>query len=81
MLNPADIFCYMRNAGVLDVILPEATSMARLRNLIQLEAGILGISGVAPDGLRRLAALLDPNINEAALLSVAARLKISKTHP
>ena len=68
----------MQNAGVLDVILPEATNINRLFHLNELETGIVDITGVAPDSLRRLAALIGPKKNETAPLSIAARLKFSR---
>ncbi|WP_448585764.1 CCA tRNA nucleotidyltransferase [Thermaurantiacus sp.] len=62
----------MAGRGVLAVVLPEATDIPRLRALVLAETA----AGVAPDALRRLAALLpdDPELGEA----VARRLRLSR---
>ena len=78
VLDPGNILYHMQNAGVLDVILPEATNINRLFHLTKLETAIGGITGVAPDSLRRLAALIDPKKNRPAPRSIAARLKFSR---
>ncbi|HYD25049.1 MAG TPA: CCA tRNA nucleotidyltransferase [Croceibacterium sp.] len=71
--DPAPTVARMQQRGVLPVVLPEAgaTSVAALERLAGEEAR----QGVAPDPLRRLAALLpaDPRIAEP----VAARLRLS----
>jgi poly(A) polymerase len=71
--DPADTVQRMLERGVLPVVLPEAgmERIAALRALIAEEAR----QAVAPDALRRLAALLpaDPRAAE----SVAARLRLS----
>jgi len=71
--DPADTVQRMAERGVLPVVLPEAGAeeIAALRALIQEETR----QRIAPDGLRRLAALLpaDPRLAE----SVAARLRLS----
>jgi poly(A) polymerase len=65
----------MRVHGVLGVILPEACAaqLAALARLIAQESA----QGVAPDPVRRLAALLPPSPDVAE--TVAARLRLSKT--
>ena len=65
----------MRAHGVLGVILPEACAaqLAALARLIAQESA----QGVAPDPVRRLAALLPPSPDVAE--TVAARLRLSKT--
>ncbi|MDZ4277213.1 MAG: CCA tRNA nucleotidyltransferase, partial [Erythrobacter sp.] len=65
----------MRGHGVLGVILPEACAaqLAALARLIAQESA----QGVAPDPVRRLAALLPPSPDVAE--TVAARLRLSKT--
>ncbi|WP_086734268.1 CCA tRNA nucleotidyltransferase [Erythrobacter colymbi] len=64
----------MRKRGVLPVILPEACppQVAALARLIAAEAE----QGIAPDPVRRLAALLPPMPETAE--TVAARLRLSK---
>lgn len=64
----------MRRRGVLPVILPEACAaqIAALARLIAAEAA----QGIAPDPVRRLAALLPPMPDVAE--TVAARLRLSK---
>lgn len=64
----------MRARGVLGVILPEACAaqVAALARLIAAETA----QGVAPDPVRRLAALLPPS--PAIAETVAARLRLSK---
>lgn len=75
--DPADVLIHMRGAGVLDVILPEAGDIARLRMLNWLETRAINIAGVEPDAIRRLAALLDPKNAETAALGIAERLRLS----
>lgn len=75
--DPADIALRMRGAGVLDVVLPQAGDVARLRVVNWLETRAVNIDGVSPDPLRRLAALLDADEPEGAALAVAARLRLS----
>ncbi|RST31679.1 CCA tRNA nucleotidyltransferase [Sphingomonas ginkgonis] len=70
---PAATVAVMLEAGILRPVLPEIESAAlpRLERLVAAEAA----AGTAPDGLRRLAALLPPD--PALAERVAARLKIS----
>lgn len=72
--DPAATVDLMHRAGVLAVILPEATRTQRetLAHLIEAERH----SGIAPDPIRRLAALLPPLPPMAEAL--AARLRLSK---
>ena len=65
----------MRGYGVLDQILPEAGQVTRLRLINWLTTRAVVLDGVAPDGLRNLAALLDTDAEGAA--GVAARLRLS----
>ncbi|ABC62541.1 CCA tRNA nucleotidyltransferase [Erythrobacter litoralis] len=72
--DPAPTIARMRERGVLPVILSEAgkAEVARLQALIASEARY----SIAPDPLRRLAALLPPVATLAE--SVAARLRLSR---
>ena len=73
--DPAPTAARMRELGVLQVVLPEAgkRETEKLAELVAAER----TAGIAPDALRRLAALLPaaPPIAE----SVAARLRLSKS--
>lgn len=72
--DPHPTIARMRSRGVLAVILPEACppQIAALGRLIEAEAA----QGIAPDPIRRLAALLPPMPDVAE--TVAARLRLSK---
>ncbi len=72
--DPHPTIARMRSRGVLAVILPEACppQIAALGRLIEAEAA----QGIAPDPVRRLAALLPPMPDVAE--TVAARLRLSK---
>lgn len=72
--NPHATVARMRARGVLPVILPEACppQVALLGKLIAAETA----QGIAPDPVRRLAALLPPSPGIAE--TVAARLRLSK---
>lgn len=72
--DPHPTITRMRARGVLPVILPEAcpAQIAALARLIGAEAA----NGIAPDPVRRLAALLPPSPEIAE--TVAARLRLSK---
>lgn len=72
--NPHPTIERMRARGVLPVILPEACppQIAALARLIAAETA----QGIAPDPVRRLAALLPPSPDIAE--TVAARLRLSK---
>lgn len=72
--DPHPTIARMRSRSVLPVILPEACppQVAALARLIAAESA----QGVAPDPVRRLAALLPPSPDVAE--TVAARLRLSK---
>lgn len=70
--DPAPVLRVMTERRVLESILPEATRVARLAALVQLE----GPAGVATDPLLRLAALLD--VDRAGAEDVAERLRFSR---
>jgi len=72
--DPHPTVARMRSRGVLPVILPEACppQVAALGRLVAAEAE----QGIAPDPVRRLAALLPPMPDIAE--TVAARLRLSK---
>ena len=75
--DPADTAVLMRGVGVFEAILPEAGDVGRLRMLTWLEGSALKMDTVAPDVLRRLAALLDPGGGGAGAEAVAGRLRLS----
>lgn len=75
--DPADSAVLMRGIGAFDAILPEAGDVGRLRMLTWLEGSALKMETVAPDALRRLAALLDPGCGGAGAEAVARRLRLS----
>jgi len=72
--DPSQTLARMHDQGVLQVVLPECTkgNLAVLERLIAAEAA----AGVAPDPIRRLAALLpsSPPVSE----TVAVRLRLSR---
>ena len=74
LADPHPTVARMRARGVLPVILPEACppQVAALGRLVVAEAE----QGIAPDAVRRLAALLPPMPDVAE--TVAARLRLSK---
>lgn len=73
-VEPADAFIMMRNAHVLDVILPEATEIGTLRAAAWLASRGVIIDGLKPEPLRRLGALLATDCDAKA---VAERLRLS----
>ena len=75
--DPADVFQLMRDWRVLEHVLPEAGDVARLKMLSWLDSRALRMDSVAPDPVRRLAALLAPE--RAGAEVVAERLRLS-TH-
>jgi poly(A) polymerase len=75
--DPADAFALMRDDDVLDHVLPEAGGVERLRMLSWLDNKALRPSSVAPDPVRRLAALMAPTSGEAEAEAVAQRLRLS----
>jgi len=72
--EPADAFIMMRDAHVLDVVLPEATEIGTLRAAAWLASRGVIIEGLKPDRLRRLGALLATDCDGAG---VAKRLRLS----
>lgn len=75
--DPADAFALMRDDEVLDHVLPEAGGVERLRMLSWLDSKALRLQSVAPDPVRRLAALLAPSAETAEAEAIAARLRLS----
>lgn len=74
--NPADTILLMHGEKVLEVLLPEAGDVGRLRLVAWLETTAMNMDSIQPDALRRLAALLDTDPDGAA--AVARRLNLSK---
>src|SRR6185436_15778333 len=70
--DPAPTVVLMIARGILKPVLPEIASADRLTALVAAEAR----AGIAPEAIRRLAALLPADPELAA--SVAARLRLSK---
>ena len=70
--DPAPTVKLMIARGIFKPVLPEIDSADRLAALVAAEAA----AGIAPDPIRRLAALLPADADVAA--SVAARLRLSK---
>lgn len=66
-----EVVALMIERGIFVPVLPEITDIARFAALAASEAA----AGIAPDPIRRLAALLPPDVETAA--SVGARLKLS----
>ncbi len=75
--NPADTITLMRAEGVIGHILPEAGDVGRLRMVQWLLERAVKFDGVEIDPVRRLAALLDPDLRPAQVEAVAVRLKFS----
>lgn len=73
--DPADLAVLMHGLGVFDHILSEAGDVGRLRMTAWLETRAIKMDTVAPDGLRRLAALIDTDAEGAS--AVANRLRLS----
>lgn len=72
--DPAEAFIMMRDAHVLEVVLPEASEVGSLRTAAWLESRGLVLPGLHPDPLRRLGAVLGPSTDGAG---VARRLRLS----
>ena len=72
LADPAPTVALMIARGILKPVLPEIRSADRLAALVAAEQ----TAGIAPNPIRRLAALLPPDPELAA--SVAARLRLSK---
>jgi len=75
--NPATTFTKMRAESVLNHILPEAGDVGRLRALAWLIESGVKIENITLDPVRRLAALLSPNLPAKQVKAVAERLKFS----
>ncbi len=72
--DPAETIGLMRGERILDSILPEAGDTGRLRMVAWLETRGLNMASVEPDGVRRLAAVLDGDADASV---IAARLRLS----
>ena len=68
--RPSEVLAVMAASGVLAAVLPEASDFERLAALVALE-----VDGIAGDGERRLAAVIEPGVNGAHAL--ARRLRLS----
>ena len=68
--DPGPVVALMRQEGILEHVLPEATALARLDALVTIEGLMLDI-----DPVRRLGALLAPDT--ATVTDVARRLRLS----
>jgi poly(A) polymerase len=73
--EPAEVINLMRGERVLERILPEAGDVGRLRALAWLETKAVRIASVAPEPIRRLAALVKTDKEGAE--RVAQRLRLS----
>ncbi|MDA1090621.1 MAG: CCA tRNA nucleotidyltransferase [Proteobacteria bacterium] len=73
--DPAELAVMMRGLGVFDHILMEAGDVGRLRMTAWLETRAIKVATVAPDSLRRVAALI--NTDAAGAEALAARLRLS----
>ena len=70
--DPTPTVALMIERGIFRPVLPQIAGADRLADLVEAERA----SGIAPDPVRRLAALLPPDPEAAA--AVAARLRLSK---
>lgn len=77
--DAADVFLLMREANVLDVILPDATSIGRLRAASWLANRGIVIDGMNPDPIRRLGAVLGPT-SDVSMMSSRLRLSNRESH-
>lgn len=75
--NPADTIAKMRAERVLDYVLDEAGDVGRLRMAVWLVERAVKLNNVEIDPVRRLAALLKPDLDEHAISAIAKRLKFS----
>lgn len=73
--DPADVFELMRDNGVLPHVLPEAGGIGPLKMLSWIDSRAVHLGSVAPDPIRRLAALLATDVAGAG--RVAERLRLS----
>ncbi len=72
--DPAEILIKMQGSSVLDKILPEAGDLGVLRLVNWFETRAINISGVNPDPIRHLAALLFGNVRTTDELAQRFRL-------
>lgn len=72
--DAADVFLLMREANVLDVILPDATAISRLRAASWLANRGIVIDGMNPDPIRRLGAVLGEQSDAS---TISSRLRLS----
>jgi poly(A) polymerase len=72
--DPADVFELMQAHAVLPHVLPEANGLGRLKMLSWIDSRAIRIDTVAPDPVRRLAALLATNAAGADRVSERLRL-------
>jgi len=75
--NPATTITKMRGERALQYVLPEAGDVGRLRALAWLLERGIKISEIDFDPVRRLAALLDPDLEPDQVSALAERLKFS----
>jgi poly(A) polymerase len=73
--DPAVVLALMRDQGVLDQFLPEATRIDRLAALVTIEGVVPAALLAGADAVRRLGALLGDSVEAAR--AVASRLKFS----
>jgi tRNA nucleotidyltransferase/poly(A) polymerase len=73
--NPDDVFDLMRETGVLEHVLPEASDLNRLRQVVWLEQTGLPPGTLVADPIRRLAAMVNTDAEGAA--RIAGRLRLS----
>lgn len=73
--HPSDVFELMRDNRVLAHVLPEAGELGRLRQLAWLEGPGLLMGTIAPDAIRRLAAVVATDA--AGSRRIAERLRLS----
>lgn len=72
--NPNDAFALMRSHHVLEHVLPEASELGRLRQLVWLEQSGLPPGTVSVDAIRRLAAVVSTTAEGATQLGDRLRL-------
>lgn len=75
--NPAETIAKMRAERVLDYVLDEAGDVGRLRMAVWLVERAVKLTAIEIDPVRRLAALLKPDLDEHAISAIAMRLKFS----
>jgi poly(A) polymerase len=76
--DPADVFQLMQGTGVIEHVLPEATRIDRLRMMSWLDSRAMRFESVAPDPIRRLAALIETDARGAD--AIADRFRMSNEH-